>query len=126
MSHRRRPRRLVALAAALVIVAAQSASLAYGCTLAAAATPATVAGLPCHEQEPAGDGGPPAAVDNLCEVHCQAASPPSPGHVVMAPPPAFALAVAAPPALDPGEPAAAPGARSVGPPPRTRYCRLQL
>ena len=123
---RRRGNRLFALTAALAIVVAQSASLAYACTRAPAAMVAAVAATPCPEHQPALDGRPGASMDNLCEVHCQAASLPPPALAVMAPPPALAVAVVAPQALEDGEPASAPIARSSGPPPRYRYCRLQL
>jgi hypothetical protein len=127
VKRRRRRRGLVSLAAALAIVVAQSASLAFACTRAAEAFPGHGAAMTsCPEHRAADPAAPGAAIDNLCEVHCQAASPPSPALVAFAPPPATLLVVAPPPALDEGQSAEAPAVGGAGPPPRTRYCRLQL
>ena len=127
VKRRHRLRSLVSLAAALAIVVAQSASLAFACTRAAEAFPGHgVAMTSCPEHRATDAAAPGAAIDNLCEVHCQAASPPSPGLVAFAPPPATLLVVAPPPEVDEGQPAQAPAVGGAGPPPRTRYCRLLL
>ena len=124
---RRRFRRLVAFAATLAIVAAQSASLAFACTRAADAFPGPAAAMaPCPEHQASDAGSPGAATKNLCEVHCQATSLPPAGLQAIAPPPSLSFAVVAPPVIDDSVVPSAPDARSSGPPPRSRYCRLQL
>ena len=81
---------------------------------------------PCPEHQAAEAGSPAAGMKNLCEVHCQATSLPPAGLQAIAPPPALSFAVVAPSAIEDGVAASAPDARGSGPPPRSRYCRLQL
>ena len=127
VTSRRRLRHLVALVAALAIVVAQSASLAFACTRAVDAFPGqAVAMAPCAQHHAADAAPPGSGMNNLCEVHCQSASPPSAGIDAIAPPPALSFTFDTPLVVGAGEPASAPDARSSGPPPRSRYCRLQL
>ena len=127
VTSRRRLRHLVALVAALAIVVAQSASLAFACTRAVDAFPGQAAAMaPCMEHHAADAAPPGTGMNNLCEVHCQAASPPSAGIGAIAPPSEASFTFVAPLVVGAGEPASAPDARSSGPPPRSQYCRLQL
>jgi hypothetical protein len=122
----RRSRRLLALVASLVIAVGQAAAAAYACTRSAASTPmASAAIAPCSGPMAHGDAASQGG-DNLCEVHCQSDTVPSPGVVAMAPPPGDAWAIRVPVALADGVPALAPDAKSAAPPARERYCRLQL
>jgi hypothetical protein len=122
----RRSRRLLALVASLVIAVGQTAAAAYACTRSAASTPTASAAIAdCNGSMDRGDGGSQGG-ENLCEVHCQSDTVPSPGVVAMAPPPGDAWAIRLPVAWADGVPARAPDAKGAAPPARERYCRLQL
>ncbi|CAG0960049.1 hypothetical protein BURK1_00667 [Burkholderiales bacterium] len=126
MRHRRPLRRLIALVAVVAIVAAQSAAAAYACARSwGAPLPASAAPVPCVEH--LATGATQAGWANLCVVHCQdgsvtvAAIPP-----MLAPAPGPMRVAAAGDASYRDPPAALPDARGAAPPPRSRYCRLQL
>ena len=125
---RRTRRRFAALAASLVIAAAQSWSAAYACTRGAPSPQlASVAAAPCADMDGMdGDGSSAGGGGNLCEVQCQATPVPSAGMLALAPPADATLAIAARFAIVHGVPADAPEAKGAPPPPRERYCRLQL
>lgn len=119
-------RRLVALAAALAFVAAQSAAAAYACAgPAVAATVAAQAESPCPEHFAASKGDTDES-PNLCEVHCQDASVAPLGVPACAPPPDPVLAIPTIAAPSEGRSAPAPEAKGAPPPIRSLYCRLQL
>ena len=122
----RRSYRLLALVASLVIAVGQSAAAAYACTRSAASTPMASAAIATCDGSMAHGDAASTGGDNLCEVHCQSDSVPSPGIVAMAPPPGDAWAIRLPVALTDGVPVRAPDAKSAAPPARERYCRLQL
>lgn len=123
----RRRHRLVALVATVAIALAQTAAAAYACTRSAASTPmASAAVAPCEGHGAARGTASDRGAENLCEVHCQATPLSSPVVIAMAPPPAIAITIDAAIDVDDGVAARAPDAKSAAPPPRERYCRLQL
>ncbi len=124
---RRTLHRLVALAAALAIVAAQAAAASHACSRGIDGLPApAIAAQPCAEHGGAAETMPGERGNaNLCEVHCQDTAV-SVAAAAIAPPPDAAIAIPAPPAASDGMHAPPPDAKGAAPPARSRFCRLQL
>jgi hypothetical protein len=124
---RPRQRLLIALVVACCLLFQQVALAAFACSPALAAQPAMPAGMEHCQQMQMPPAPAPSAV--LCEKHCSpdqflTSDASAPGVPAMAPPPAFSL-VLFEPVSHAARQVEVPIARS-DPPPRLRYCSLQI
>lgn len=128
MLHRRLHRRVVAWLAALCVLLAQTAAVAYACERHAAPRH-EVAPCSAHLGDATGHAAPvPLADGNVCEVHCHPLSLPDAGAPDL--PEVVAVLAWRLPEVEalalPAAPVAELEAKSAAPPPRTLYARLLI